>query len=100
MARRDELFLNNARVAGGLEPPPSPIVNSAKRLPGTDPCCTSDLKDMLQCLGGIRLLFPLFGQLDLPVREYLEAPMQIPLKFNADDPDTGLQAHRIERRST
>lgn len=36
----------------------------AIRLPGTHPCVTRDIRDTLDCLGGIKLLFPLFAQLD------------------------------------
>ena len=40
----------------------------ARRLPGTHQCTTRDINDTLDCLGGIRVLFPLFVQLDQPAR--------------------------------
>jgi hypothetical protein len=40
----------------------------ARRLPGTHQCITRDIKDTLDCLGGIQVLFPLFVQLDQPVK--------------------------------
>jgi hypothetical protein len=40
----------------------------ALRLPGTHHCVTRDINDTLDCLGGIKVLFPLFVQLDNPVK--------------------------------
>ena len=38
----------------------------ALKLPGTHACVSRDVRHTLDCLGGIRLLFPLFAQLDEP----------------------------------
>jgi hypothetical protein len=38
------------------------------RLPGTHHCITRDINDTLDSLGGIRVLFPLFLQLDNPIK--------------------------------
>jgi hypothetical protein len=40
----------------------------ARRLPGTHQCSTRDINDMLDCMGGIRVLFPIFVQLDQPIK--------------------------------
>jgi hypothetical protein len=40
---------------------------NARRLIGTHICTTRDMRDSLDCLGGIKVLLPLFTQLDLPV---------------------------------
>jgi len=45
--------------------------------PGTHVCITRHIKDVLQCLGGIQVLFPICEQLDLPVRVVNRAPVVI-----------------------
>lgn len=39
----------------------------AKSLPGTFKCMSRDMRDALDCLGGIKALLPIFAQVDLPV---------------------------------
>lgn len=41
----------------------------AHRLPGTYRCTYRDMRNSLDCLGGIKVLLPLFAQLDLPPEE-------------------------------
>ncbi|CAN0575787.1 unnamed protein product, partial [Ectocarpus sp. 12 AP-2014] len=36
----------------------------AMRLPGTRECVTRDVRDALDCLGGVKVLLPLFAQYD------------------------------------
>jgi hypothetical protein len=33
-------------------------------------CITRSIKDMIHCLGGIQVLFPLFAHLDIPVLQH------------------------------
>lgn len=40
----------------------------AMRLPGTRECVTRDVRDALDCLGGVKVLLPLFAQYDHGVR--------------------------------
>ena len=40
---------------------------NALRLPGTYMCATKDIRVALNCLGGIKVLLPLFAQFDLPI---------------------------------
>ena len=47
-------------------PRPGPGRMHALRLPGTMACATKDLRSTLDCVGGVRVLFPLFQQCDLP----------------------------------
>jgi hypothetical protein len=68
-ARDGSLFLDNTprsnRFAAG---PRRKRGMHALSLPGTYQCVTRHVKDVLHCLGGIRVLFPLFAQLDQPVK--------------------------------
>ncbi|CAN0500671.1 unnamed protein product, partial [Discosporangium mesarthrocarpum] len=41
----------------------------ARRLLGTRECLTRDVRDALDCLGGVKALLPLFAQYDHGVRE-------------------------------
>ena len=64
-ARDQQLFLDNTprgnRAGSGNRS------MHAVALAGTHQCVTRHVKDVLHCLGGISVLFPLLEQLDLPV---------------------------------
>lgn len=50
--------------APSLRPHPRPGYMHAMRLPGTRECVTRDVRDALDCLGGVKVLLPLFAQYD------------------------------------
>lgn len=50
--------------------------------PGTHACVTRHIKDIIHCLGGIQVLFPISEQLDQPVRELRR---QVLLKYYVDE---------------
>lgn len=52
---------NTRRV---VRPSPRPGHMHAMRLPGTRECMTRDVRDALDCLGGVKVLLPLFAQYD------------------------------------
>lgn len=47
-----------------LRPQPRPGRMHAMRLPGTRECVRRDVRDALDCLGGVKVLLPLFAQYD------------------------------------
>lgn len=47
-----------------VRPRPRPGYMHAMRLPGTRECVTRDVRDALDCLGGVKVLLPLFAQYD------------------------------------
>lgn len=51
-----------------VRPRPRPGCMHAIRLPGTRECLTRDVRDALDCLGGVKVLLPLFAQYDHGVR--------------------------------
>lgn len=51
-----------------VHPRPRPGCMHAMRLPGTRECVTRDVRDALDCLGGVKVLLPLFAQYDHGVR--------------------------------
>lgn len=50
--------------APSVRPRPRPGYMHAMRLPGTRECVTRDVRDALDCLGGVKVLLPLFAQYD------------------------------------
>lgn len=54
--------------ASHVRPRPRPGGMHALRLPGTRECVTRDVRDALDCLGGVKVLLPLFAQYDHAVR--------------------------------
>lgn len=68
-ARDGSLFLDNTPRSNRFSAAPRRKRGMhALSLPGTHQCVTRHVKDVLHCLGGIRVLFPLFGQLDQPTK--------------------------------
>lgn len=51
-----------------VRPRPRPGYMHAMRLPGTRECVRRDVRDALDCLGGVKVLLPLFAQYDHGVR--------------------------------
>lgn len=65
----DNFFGNNeystfGRSSSSVHPRPRPGCMHAMRLPGTRECVTRDVRDALDCLGGVKVLLPLFAQYD------------------------------------
>lgn len=54
--------------ASCVQPRPRPGFMHAMRLPGTRECVMRDVRDALDCLGGVKVLLPLFAQFDHGVR--------------------------------
>lgn len=61
----DDVFgETGGRSARSVRPRPRPGYMHAMRLPGTRECVTRDVRDALDCLGGVKVLLPLFAQYD------------------------------------
>lgn len=54
----------------------------AMRLPGTRECVTRDVRDALDCLGGVKVLLPLFAQYDHGVRRRGASPNSNPARVS------------------
>lgn len=61
-------LLDNGERAACVRPRRRPGHMHAMRLPGTRECVTRDVRDALDCLGGLKVLLPLFAQYDHGVR--------------------------------
>lgn len=61
-------LLNDGERAACVRPRRRPGHMHAMRLPGTRECVTRDVRDALDCLGGLKVLLPLFAQYDHGVR--------------------------------
>lgn len=72
VSSEDNFFGNDGgtigRSASLVHPRPRPGCMHAMRLPGTRECVTRDVRDALDCLGGVKVLLPLFAQYDHGVR--------------------------------
>jgi Beige/BEACH domain/Neurobeachin beta propeller domain/Neurobeachin/BDCP, DUF4704 alpha solenoid region/Neurobeachin alpha solenoid region/PH domain associated with Beige/BEACH len=68
-ARNGDVYLDSTPHALSDHSPAS-SAKHAKGLPGTHQCITRHVNDVIHCLGGIRVLFPLLSQLDYPIKLY------------------------------
>lgn len=64
----DAFGVDNGERATRVHPRRRPGHMHAIRLPGTRECVTRDVRDALDCLGGVKVLLPLFAQYDHGVR--------------------------------
>lgn len=72
VSSEENFFGNDGGAVGGcmsvVHPRPKPGCMHAMRLPGTRECMKRDVRDALDCLGGVKVLLPLFAQYDHGVR--------------------------------
>lgn len=61
---------NGGEAATSVRPRRRPGHMHAMRLPGTRECVRRDVRDALDCLGGVKVLLPLFAQYDHGVRRH------------------------------
>lgn len=73
-ARDGSLFLDNTPRSNRGGALMRKAARHAISLPGTHQCVTRHVKDVMTCLGGIQVLFPLIAQLDQPTRKPGDAP--------------------------
>ena len=64
----------------------------ALRRPGTIECVTRDVRDTLDCLGGVKVLFPLFAQFDQPAERLTLGGPSTPSAAAADTATAGLNS--------
>lgn len=64
---------------------------------GTYHCCTRHVKDVLKCLGGIKVLFPFFSQLDQPT---LKLKARRSPSLNLSSTENALEPSRVSVKSS